>query len=837
MKKKLSTLVVFILLVGITATCLFACKKDDSTSSTGSFGTVWSAPSTVKILQDDIEYEDKGDCELVYNTVKNEYESVQLIITAEKDIDSFYLEASDLTGDAGTLSVDNITVYYQKQVPVTETYYFDNQTTYIPDALIPIDAAAEYGETTATADTNAGMWITIYIPSDQEAGTYEGTFLLTVDGEEVEVPVSVTVNDYTLSDSYSATTLFSWRYVRVGAGELDFSLEMMETYYEFFLEYGISLQSLPIESLTGDELIACLEKYWDQMTTFCLMKKVGSISGSISSASSKVTDQVLAMAANSTADRNYFEKVYIYTVDEPDYYSDGVSSFCKEMDAVVAILEACADTIEADTTGIYDDFKAIDGWRDYVVNIPRIVPINVSWLLTNQDTEDGQAVLACMNCICPVWRNFTENNLDRIYELCDEYDIMLWWYGCTNPKAPGATYHIGDTNLLSSRTISWLQKKYNIVGNLYWDAAAYTSEDSDISDQYIDVYTYPYRMTGAPAGDGFLTYPGAAYGIYGPLPSLRLMSIRDGEEEYELLEALEEYYASLEEVYGDAFSATDAMDYFYSLIYYDGYCMTEDGQNDLDFTTLRAELIETVCWMSNGNDFAFTCADAVDNVVAVSIFAADGVTVSVNGNSLERNADGYFTFDLDLNENTTLSFVVVGIDGVTYTFERFIGNPTTVLCDYSDATVVSGLTVSDESTVAIVSTTEYSSNGSAAYFTVNGVVTGNSLVDMSFTPYASIAVSSLDVTQLNEYGRIRIIVYNPGDDYDVTLKFYSGSTFANIGDYTIGSGMNVITVSFDAFTFSKKDSIDRIVFEFSNTTDDGDAASYELYVDRIIGLQ
>ncbi len=837
MKRKTSTLVALLLTTGIMAICLFACGKEEVSETTGSFGTVWSAPSTVKILQDDIEYEDKGDCELVYNTVKNEYESVQLIITATKDIASYYLEATDLTGEAGTLSAENIVIYNQYYVPVTETYYFDNETTYIPDALIPLDAAAEYGETTAVADTNAGLWITIYIPEDQEAGTYTGTFILTVDEEEVEVPVTVVVNDYTLSGTYSSATLFSWRYARVGAGEMDTSVEMMEYYYEYFLSYGISLQTLPLESLTGEEYIACLDEYWDELTTFCLLKVTGNTTGSLSSYSTVVKEQVLAMAAAATADRNYFEKVFIYSTDEPDFTS-GTSSYITEHTALIALLKECADIIAADKTGIYDDFKAIEGWRSYVEDIPRIVPLNVTWLLSNQDTEEGQAVLAVTNCICPVWHNFTEGNLEKIYALCEKYDLTLWWYGCCNPKAPGATYHIGDTNLLSSRTISWLQQKYGIEGNLYWDAAAYTSEDSDILNEYIDVYTYPYRKALLPAGDGFLTYPGLDYGIYGPLPSLRLMSIRDGEEEYMLLEALEEYYESLEEVYGDAFSATEAMNYFYSLIYYDGYCMTADGENNLDFTELRAQLIDAVCWMSNGNDFAFSYEEAVDNVVAVSVFAAEGVAVSINGNSLERNADGYFTFDLDLMECTTLSFVVEGIDGVTYTFDRFIGNPTTTLQDFADASVLDALTVSEESEVSVVSTTQYSVDGSAAYFLVNGVVTGDTLIDMTFTPYASIGLAALNnLEKLTDYNRIRLILFNPGEDYTVTLKFYSGSSYVNVGDYDITSGKNTITVSFDALTFSKMDEIDRIVFEFSNTSEDGEELCYQLYVDRVIGLQ
>jgi hypothetical protein len=46
----------------------------------------------------------------------------------------------------------------------------------------------------------------------------------------------------------------------------------------------------------------------------------------------------------------------------------------------------------------------------------------------------------------------------------------------------------------------------------------------------------PYRSggIGCPSGEGFLVYPGSPYGHFGPLPSMRLMEIRDGMEDYEI---------------------------------------------------------------------------------------------------------------------------------------------------------------------------------------------------------------------------------------------------------------------------------------------------------------
>ena len=258
MLKKILSIVLCAILLSQTA----GCAKGKETSNSGKLSdkiTVWSAPSTVKVEQDDIDYKNKGAAELIYSAVRNEYESRQLLITALEDVKSYDLQIADLKSDAGVLKKENITVY-------REHYIYTNDFSYepgtLPDALIPIDAAREKGELTIEKNNNGALWITIYVPKDVPAGVYQGTFELTVNEKSMDIPVQVTVYDYTLTDSTNAKTLFSWRYDRVGAGEMNSSIEMMETYYEFFLDYRISLQSMPMESLTGEEMIAALEKYY-----------------------------------------------------------------------------------------------------------------------------------------------------------------------------------------------------------------------------------------------------------------------------------------------------------------------------------------------------------------------------------------------------------------------------------------------------------------------------------------------------------------------------------------------------------------------------------------------
>lgn len=168
--------------------------------------------------------------------------------------------------------------------------------------------------------------MTIYVPKGTAAGVYQGTFALIVDGDNgkelVKIPVSMEVVDYTLTDDVTAQTLFSWRYDRVAAGELDGSLAMMETYYEFFKDYRISLQSLPLATLSGEEFVRNVQEHYDELTSYTIMSDLGDIFGgnriTNEVVQNKVKEQILAVAAASTSDKNLFDKAMIYFIDEPD---------------------------------------------------------------------------------------------------------------------------------------------------------------------------------------------------------------------------------------------------------------------------------------------------------------------------------------------------------------------------------------------------------------------------------------------------------------------------------------------------------------------------------------
>ena len=555
---------------------------------TTSYGQVWSAPNTVKIQQTSWLYGGKEDAALSYQAVRNEYESAQLLITAYTKISSFTLQTANLTNGIHTLSADNFTVYVQKYTSVSDSY----GNLKMPDALLPMGVASAYGENSIARFQNGALWVTVYIPADTPAGTYEGTFQLSLNVssgvKKIDIPVSVQVYDYTLAEEPSVKSLFDIRYSDVSVGELDGSIQMMEQYYDFFNDYRVALQALPLETLSGEEYVDTLKAYWDQISTYQILEGVGIAGGSLQSKEEILREQVLSLAQGSKPQRDLFEKAMIYFVDEPDISKESMrNTVITKLNRVTEMLQACVDMIQTDNTDAYATFKQIPNWESSILAIPKLVTIvedSVDWLLENQNTEAGQTFLQAMNCICVKFGDDTI--MQGLAELCEANGMKLWWYTCNYPVAPYGNLDIGDNNLLRARSFAWYQSKYNVEGILYWSASGYTSA---LDGEFLNIYDNPnryYTLGSAPAGDGFLTYPGRPYGVYGPLPSLRLMSLRDGFEEYELLHAAKEQM--------DATSYEELVNRFYSSLGADTSNLYQDGENGLDFSALRTSLLEAV---------------------------------------------------------------------------------------------------------------------------------------------------------------------------------------------------------------------------------------------------
>lgn len=533
---------------------------------------VWCCDSLTTVKQEETSALGEKSSVLVFAGVKNEYESAQIVINAKADVAKYDLDVAALKdADGNTIAANRFSVYREHYVPVEYSQNVNSpyEKGSYPDALIPLDLAEQADELNIRKDCNQAIWVTVEIPKDAVAGVYTGTFLLTLDGVEKRIPVQLTVYDAVLSDASTMQSLFLMNSEYTFTyGELDCTTDMMRVYYDFLLDYRLNAYNIPVETVTDISVfVEAVKGYYDnpKVTTYGLPNNSKGSGGVFDNVLAK--EQVLALARASESGKNYLSKLVIKNGDETDYVdtlTDGTweANIAKNKNLRLQ-LKAAAEEVRVNENGAYDgyiaNFADAEQAAIAVENISIVDPLcYAATYLTayNDDPENPQTregeYLDYINVWCPKTDILSDEYRDAVFVAAEKYGAKKWWYTANNPTWPTPTYHI-DTNPISARVLSWMQRAYGIEGNLYWAVCC----GSKVNDVYTDT------ALKSPAGDGYLLYPGAKYRHNGPLPSIRLMRIRDGLEDYELLGELEDKYENFAAAHGiveyDAESATDTL--------------------------------------------------------------------------------------------------------------------------------------------------------------------------------------------------------------------------------------------------------------------------------------
>lgn len=108
----------------------------------------------------------------------------------------------------------------------------------------------------------------------------------------------------------------------------------------------------------------------------------------------------------------------------------------------------------------------------------------------------------------------------------------VWFYTCLFPTQRYLNRMI-DYPLLKVRLLHWLNYRYGLAGYLHWGGNYWTPEPVNDTQPVIDANTELL-----PAGDAFIVYPDAQRKSV--FSSIRLEAMREGIEDYELLQLLKE---------------------------------------------------------------------------------------------------------------------------------------------------------------------------------------------------------------------------------------------------------------------------------------------------------
>lgn len=626
---------------------------------------VWSYTSAQRILRDK-EYEEasKYPGRIDIFACRNEEESAQLILTPENSVNSYNLTVSDLKNASGDiLEADCFSVFNQKyrNVTVASDGYSAGLGWY-PDALLPMKKAVEYGENKIGKGENQGITVSCKVSSEQPAGVYSGTFSLLIDGKIYEIPASVTVIDYTLTDAVTAKSCFL-----LGRGYLQFygdsTMENYERYCEYLIDHRVMPMYLPALNLDVNAYTECACEY-------AAREDVASF----------------AVPYRETYNKTYKDA----DVDWDFLYRMTESLALKSIETGVNIIEKCYYYFglidEARMAGLEDRAARICHRAYLLVNeLADDLPSNDS--VTGEIKEEVCESLRGIPCLetgeytermhnggngvrnwCPLFNYFDSASSREFYQ---NLGTETWWYGCMGPNNPYPTYQLDDA-LVNSRIVSWMQKDYGLSGNLYWETVFWTRYRNDEREK-TDVYNGDPMHFPGDNGDGYLLYPGDVYGIEGPVGSIRLESIRDGLEEYEMLAEMERAYKAA------GLESDDILQNCYERLYADAM-VTADAD---EFMQVRKNMYGAAALCQNYETYISDIRQA-DGKMIFEIHAGGATTLKWGGKTLsgqDSDKEGLKRYEVEVPlDGADNSFVLTAErEGRTQTMTLNLGGKVTLL--------------------------------------------------------------------------------------------------------------------------------------------------------------
>ena len=644
--------------------------------------TLWSAPFTEKIKQkDEYDLSGYGGATINVDVARAECEAAQLVITANEKIE-YKVQVSDLSlvGDSEVkFSAENVDVYSALYTNVSGLYNGKTRkmtTGWYPDAMLPYSATLECGENTVAANENQSLYFDFNIPWNQQSGLYKGEFTLTVGGQNHTIPVTLQVRDLTVETDLSTKSLFldDWTYY---LGEYEGSQRMLDMYHKALMDYRLVPSKLVTDTKNTQEdaqyyaeKVVELYNYGtdeekfgegaDRFTNFAVPVSLAS-----EESFCKQFNLYLHEFAKVSCQENvnFLDRTTVYCVDEPEMYN--ASWWVEVVDGwYKAGKLSAAAYLEQNRAYYKSEYGATDEFIDELIESVG----NIHNVITQGYMAKYEGIVETW---CPTYDSYDyAANVDKYNETNPD---EKWWYGCVVPVAPYPTYHVDDLGF-SPRIVGWLQAVYGVKGNLYWAVNSYASYKNMNNQGYAYRYQEDYYDAAAiydiSSGEGYLFRPGKKYGVDGPIPTTRLTSIRDGLEEYELLEDLKEIYAATEKQIG---VKCDAVSTISDLISSMCTGMQVNGTSN-DFYKARKDMLDLCEFTSTGAVFSNFTDDGIGHIT-YDLFVPDDATVNVTGANLDETLDVNggkiykYSVDMALSDADSVSFTVVK-DGKTFSIER-----------------------------------------------------------------------------------------------------------------------------------------------------------------------
>ncbi|MBR4943730.1 MAG: DUF4091 domain-containing protein [Clostridia bacterium] len=826
MKKGLKGIALLVASVAFGSFC--ACEGANIDSNSGSSTqaqtsySLWSTYNTMKVMQDSAmngNYNVQG-AEISATMAKNELESAQFFVTAgSKDISSFELIASDLKNENGDVfSAENINVYAQKYIEIKEKTVGNDLKEYpvgwYPDAIVPMELYKAYGENFIKSNCNQGFTVDFIATADTPAGTYKGTFELTLDGKTENIPVSVTVWDFALPAQSACQSCALLYEDGILYGEMTSNVdEWYEKYYEQLLRYKVNAFTVPYSYESPEQMVSNVIKYWNHPNFATYGMPHQSWLGA--NYFQYWHDVLYLMGEESTEEMILFDKGYFYPIDEPNK-EDEILVAKDWMARLEKLRNDVADELVAN--GVFEGKS--EEFKNKVLDSLK----NMQIVITALGFEEGLSetdVNYCPNI------NEYDPYMDHlsIEQHAQEHDNQMWYYTANVPTTPYASQHIDDY-LITTRIMKWQQKYYGWTGWLNW-SANHTYKTTAFTNLVgnINAYEEPTRIFGpgnVANGDGYLLYPASRYEAEMPISTIRLLEYREGQDDLDMLNYLDTLYADYEEYYAvetGAFSVNKVLKGLYDRL----FCRAVTYYADEAFGEVRQAVADSVlnALDENGDKFIYT-VDYNGKYADYSFYTANGYTVKANGTALTGIASGSgmkYTFRVDLSTASVLSSV---------TLEK--GSVSKVVNLYESETLKSKDVLADD---YVVST----SDGSSFVKGENSIVFDIRSKTLATTPQTLRFKPSIVLSTISDFSVLELDVKNLKDSaVTMNLVILSTDGFTSELDVSLlANGEQTLEV---LNKLPKNSKVKEIRLEFLNVYSDGDIlVEYDTRQIEITGIR
>lgn len=444
------------------------------------------------------------DKEFTVCMAKNETEGCQLAVRSDKAGKGFMLQVAPAKNAVG----DTLSVSVWKEAYLDIEGKGDIFSGEFPDPLIPYDG----GIVTLEKNRAQTFYMEFCAPSNAPAGDYVSSVSLCDENGELikSTKIIVTVWDFALPDASASASAVglngsifpqgaglpsnwygtnTWLTFYDGSVTLTPEQEAVyKNYYDCLLEHKLCAFFLPYDLLDPRA-----EEYMNdpRVTAFCIPYPKDD------------DEKLVAYYEKVTSNPLWENKAYFYPVDEP-FDADRMENFDAIVERLGRLCPGCHMVVP------FGDYEVTD---------------HSGRLRTATEIEENTVDILCpisdyVNEIRP-WINKRVSAGDR-----------LWWYVCCGPSdGSGHCNLFTYQNGLKHRILFWQQRMQNAEGFLYYE----TCNWGFAGDPWTNPITYGAATDTDEAGDGLLLYPGNQIGTTDPVQSLRLKSVRDGMEDFDLL--------------------------------------------------------------------------------------------------------------------------------------------------------------------------------------------------------------------------------------------------------------------------------------------------------------